>query len=723
MELLGKKVYKFLFVFALLIFQINGAYSIEENFEQVQENVQIELDGVQAELDETQSPEDIQTEFNNIQSQLDDSKKEASFFAKIKQKFSKKAKNEVAEEAKTQEQWETFAEGEGQEVGLEETQEQEGFEETPQEEKRPLLAGEYYIKEIEILGNNLVETNYVKSQMELKEGYIYNKKEISGDLNKIYKTGYFTQKIKALPIKIDNENLKLRIIVEENPPITGITITGAEVVPTYEIHNIMDEIVGQPQNIELLNASILKVQELYATRGYILARVVDVYDDPDGVVNITIDEGKIEDVVIEGIEKTKDYVVARNVMLRPGTVYNENITRGDIARLLGTQAFGDVKREIALNPETGQYVITINVEEQRTGRISLGVGIDSASGFFGSVGFGENNFRGLGQKLNLNVMAGTGILMSDDSVIDEPNIQAELSFLEPHFKNKNNSLGARAYLRHFGSYQVPLAIEQKIGAELTLARRFTAYKNLSGSIAFGVENVKMKEGDEGGIRSLYNYHKIPWGLREDQLADGFYVKLTPSLTYDTRDNATNARRGVLVNVMLEEAINVGGFHNSYGKLTGGIKKFIPAGKKSSVVLSAKGGGKINGNMPEFAAYSLGGPYSLRGFNISEVGTGKGFMSGSVEYRTPIPFIDRLTSNTFLNNVRLAAFVDAGKIFGGTISNNLYEKPEYAISAGVGLRIFIPGIGPISLDYGIPLTNTGGVDRKQGFFTFGMGDMY
>ncbi len=712
MELLGKKVYKFLLIFALLMFQINGAYSIEENFEQTQSDAQTQLDSVQTD-------EDIQAEFDKIQSQVDNAQASED---KLLEKEAKEILSGEVQEETEEKQDATAQEAES----LQEAQEQTA-KETPQEEikeeKKPLLAGEYYIKEIEILGNNLVETNFVKNQMHLKEGYIYNKKETSVDLNNIYKTGYFTQKIKALPIKIDNENLKLRIIVEENPPVTGITIEGAEVIPTYEIHRIMDDIVGHPQNIELLNASIAKVQELYATRGYILARVVDVYDDPDGVVNITIDEGKIEDVVIDGISKTKDYVVARNVMLRPGTVYNENITRADITRLLGTQAFGDVKREIALNPETGQYVVTINVEEQRTGRISLGVGIDSASGFFGSVGFGENNFRGLGQKLNLNVMAGTGILMSDDSVIDEPNIQAELSFLEPYFKNKYNSLGARAYVRHFGSYQVPLAIEQKIGAEVNLSHRFVAYKNLFGTISFGVENVKMKEGDEAGIKYLYNSHRIPWALREEQLEDGFYVRLAPGLKYDTRDNATNARRGVLANVTLEEAVNVSGFHNSYGKLTGGIKKFIPAGKKSSVVLSAKGGGKINGNMPEFAAYSLGGPYSLRGFNISEVGTGKGFMSGSVEFRTPIPFIDRLTSNTFLNNVRLAAFLDAGKIFGGTISNTLYDKPEYAISAGIGLRVFIPGIGPISLDYGIPLTNTSGVDRSSGFFTFGMGDMY
>ena len=128
-------------------------------------------------------------------------------------------------------------------------------------------------------------------------------------------------------------------------------------------------------------------------------------------------------------------------------------------------------------------------------------------------------------------------------------------------------------------------------------------------------------------------------------------------------------------------------------------------------------------MPDFAGFSLGGPYNIRGFNISEVGVGDGFMMASAEYRMPIPFIDRLTSNSFLNNLRIAAFVDAGTLFNKTVGTRVYDKPGYAISAGIGLRVFIPGLGPINLDYGIPITNTAGVDRGSGFFTFGMGEMY
>ena len=55
-------------------------------------------------------------------------------------------------------------------------------------------------------------------------------------------------------------------------------------------------------------------------------------------------------------------------------------------------------------------------------------------------------------------------------------------------------------------------------------------------------------------------------------------------------------------------------------------------------------------------------------------------------------------------MRFTVWADAGKVFDGTVSNTLYDRPEYAVSAGVGLEVFIPGMGPLSIDYGIPLTN-------------------
>jgi len=578
-----------------------------------------------------------------------------------------------------------------------------------------------YIKEVEVFGNNLLDANYIKEQISSKVGDQYNRANVSNDLRALYNTGFFTQNIRALPIKIDDKNIKLRIILEENPPVLGFGIVGANSIPSSEIMEILNEYKGMPQNILSINNAINEIQELYSTRGYILARVKQVSDDPDGYINVQIDEGIIGDIIVEGNNKTKDFIVKRNIFLQPGCVYNENTMRSDILRLMGTQAFKDVQRELKQDEETGLYDVYVSLEEQRTGKISLGVGIDSASGFFGSVGFGENNFRGLGQKLNLNILAGTGILMHDSSIVRKPNLQGEISFLEPMFKRENQSLSVRGFARYYGSYQVPLAIEKRFGGEVNIGRKFITYKNLSGSIGFGAESVTISEGGEKNMKKRYKERGIDWSNRKKELDDGFYIKITPALTYDTRDSAVNARRGLLARATFEENFALSG--KTFGKLHGMIRKYIPIGKKSSLVLTARGGGKIHGSVPEFANYALGGPYTIRGFNISEVGVGSGYMMGSAEVRVPIPFIDRLTSNTFLNNIRIAGFADAGKIFKKSIGSYVYGQPGYAISMGVGLRIFIPGLGPINLDYGIPITNTDLVKRKHGFFTFGMGDMF
>ena len=578
-----------------------------------------------------------------------------------------------------------------------------------------------YIKEVEILGNNLLDANYIKEQIDSKEGYQYIRSNVSNDLRTLYNTGFFTQNLRALPIKIDENNVKLRIIVEENPPVAGFGIVGNNSISNNEIMKILDRYKGLPQNILSINNAINEIQELYSAKGYILARVEKVTDDPDGYVYFQIDEGIIGDIIVDGNNKTKDYIVKRNIFLQPGCVYNENTMRSDILRLMGTQAFKDVQRELKKDERTGLYDVYVALEEQRTGKISLGVGIDSISGFFGSVGFGENNFRGLGQKLNLNLLAGTGILMNDSSVVSKANLQGEISFLEPMFKRENQSLAIRGFGRYYGSYQVPLAIEKRFGIDATISRKFTTFKNLSGSIGFGVESVTLDEGDGHKMRNKYLAAGIPWSRRAEELDGGFYIKITPALTYDTRDSAINARKGVLARIVFEENLGISG--STFGKLHGMIRKFMPVGKKSSIVLTGRAGGNLHGNMPDFAGFSLGGPYNIRGFNISEVGVGDGFMMASAEYRMPIPFIDRLTSNSFLNNLRIAAFVDAGTLFNKTVGTRVYDKPGYAISAGIGLRVFIPGLGPINLDYGIPITNTAGVDRGSGFFTFGMGEMY
>lgn len=539
--------------------------------------------------------------------------------------------------------------------------------------------------------------------------------------------GYFTEKMRAIPVNNSDGTVTLKIILEENAPVTDFTIEGNTAVSTEEILAPLLPMKGKPQNITQLNEAIAKIQNIYNSKGYILSRVDSVTDDPDGTINISIKEGTVNSIAIAGNEKTKDYVIARNILTEPGTVYNENQIKQDLVRLYATQAFKDVTREIepcADDPDT--YDITINVQEQRTANISLGGGIDSVTGVFGSVGIADNNFLGRNQRVSLNGLVGSGVILNDASIMRRMNMQFELSFFEPHFLNADTSLMSKLFYRDFGSYQVPLAIERRFGAEATVAHRMKRNKHLTSTFSLGVENIDVSEGDFNKIAGLYSRYNIPIEERARQLEGGLFMSLSPALVYDTRDSNVVTRKGTLASIRFDEELGLIDFDKTHGKLTGTIKQYVPVGKKSSLSFMAKAGGRIHGdNMPEVMAYRLGGPYTIRGFKMSGVGTGDAFVMGSAEFATPIPFIDRTKLARkvgFLNNIRLTAWVDAGKIFNPTISNTLYDRPMYAVSAGVGVKLYIPGMGPLSIDYGIPLTNPGDNGSKNGYFTFGVGDL-
>lgn len=578
------------------------------------------------------------------------------------------------------------------------------------------------IKEIEFYGLNSITHNELMEKLQMKQGGEYSRDLMQNDLKTIYETGYFTENMKAIPSVNGDGTVNVKIVVEENIPVKDFTIEGNTVVPTEDILATLDGMKGKPQNIAKLNIAISQIQELYNSKGYILARVDSVTDDPDGTINISIKEGIIDKIMIEGNEKTKDYILARNILTEPGMIYNENRVKEDLVRLYATQAFKDVTREIEPSDEIPDaYDITIKIQEQRTASVSVGGGVDTVTGLFGSLGISENNFRGRCERLSLTGLAGTGVILNNSSVKDHMNIQAELSYFKPYFYNADTSLNTRIFFRDFGSYQVPLAVERRYGAEMTVAHKLKKNRHATATFSLGAENIDVSEGDFKGISALYNKYNIPISERAKQLEGGLFLSLSPALLYDTRDSATVTRHGTMASIRFDENIGLNGFDKTNGKLTGMIKQYIPIAKKSSLSFTVKGGGAIHGDIPEVMAYRLGGPYTVRGFKMSGVGTGNAFIMGSAEFATPIPFLDR-TRIAFLNNLRFTVWADAGKVFDGTVSNDIYDRPMYAISAGVGLKIYIPGMGPLSVDYGIPLTNPGDNGSPNGYFTFGVGDL-
>ena len=85
--------------------------------------------------------------------------------------------------------------------------------------------------------------------------------------------------------------------------------------------------------------------------------------------------------------------------------------------------------------------------------------------------------------------------------------------------------------------------------------------------------------------------------------------------------------------------------------------------------------------------------------------GSSYWYGSVEYS--IPIIDKL---------RFAMFYDIGMVYADPYD---FDFSSYADNWGIGLRLFVPLLGPLRLDYGIPL-NSPDYAEGGGQFHFGVG---
>ena len=117
--------------------------------------------------------------------------------------------------------------------------------------------------------------------------------------------------------------------------------------------------------------------------------------------------------------------------------------------------------------------------------------------------------------------------------------------------------------------------------------------------------------------------------------------------------------------------------------------------------------------PVYERFFAGGYRSLRGFEFRGVGprvndfnVGGDFMLlNSIEYQVPVVANDQFY---------LVAFLDSG-----TVERNV-EIRDYRVSAGVGMRLTIPALGPVPLafDFGFPIVRASG-DREQ-IFSFWIG---
>jgi outer membrane protein insertion porin family len=576
--------------------------------------------------------------------------------------------------------------------------------------------------------------------------------------------GYLDFEIKD--VKLDHpatNTMVIRFYIYEGRQykVGSVTFTGNKLFNAEEIHRglqavhnfehskdklgshglVMD--TGDIFTPDGLNKDTQAIEDFYGSKGYIdvvrgpALRAAYIPNVETGTMDLEfqIKEGqksRVEKIDIRGNNKTKDKVIRRELAISPGETFDMVRVKISKQRLEGLQYFDkvDMRPEATDPPIAGRKDLIVNVEEQNTGNFMLGAGFSSVDALVGYAEISQGNFdlfhpptfTGGGQKLRLFVQLGT------------QRQDYELSFVEPWFLNRKLAFGVDLY-RHQLNFESPNNIydETRTGVRLSLTRALWS-DFFIGSISYTLEDVgiSLNSGYHGNEVRLAGSPPAPTLIPRSvpnailaQTGDHVYQRFGATLAYDTRNSTRLPNHGQRTE--FDPEFSVG--DTTYYKLELKTAWYFP-GLFTGHVLEAVGRAGIadslsSGDVPFYDRYYLGGLYSLRGFKFRNIAPretppfpgvtqdpigGDSYWMGSVEYSLPIFEKDNGPG------VRFAMFYDVGAV---------YEK-AYSISGdnfdddwGLGLHINIPKLGPLRLEYGIPIRHDQ-YNGRSGRFQFGVG---
>lgn len=535
-----------------------------------------------------------------------------------------------------------------------------------------------------------------------KPGSTVTVEGIRNDVASLGSIGVFSQ-IRPVFVSVP-EGVKLTYQLVSNPVVKNVEFSGNTVFTSDYLKSIMQIPKDSVLNFVLVNQKLREIEDLYLKQGYMLVSIPNVQVSADGTLHIDISEGIVEDIVIVGNEKTKNYVITRELKLKKGKPFNKFLASRSMERLYNLGYFEDVNMKL-LPGKTNEHdvIIEIDVIEQKTGIVTVGAGYSDADGTVGIIELGDTNFRGTGDKVNLHwEFGGAG---------DGKNYT--LSYTRPWINDNGDSLGASIFNRiyKYDDYdangdKVAEYDKRRKGWNLTWGHVSDEYR----TNYFNFESSKESYDDHDGLETgevmdkylaknnITDYHDSDW---YKAIMDNFGTTNSFTFThvFDNRDNYFNASKGRRISFAAQwGGHGLGGDYDFYKFTAEG--RFYKALGNGHILALRLMGGYIDGDVSYGNLFDLGGSDTLRGYEDDQF-KGKKMYAATLEYRFPIA-----------KKVQGVLFTDAGSTWGIDEGKIPWYTDDDSLnwSVGVGIRLQTP-IGPIRLDYGHG-------DRNKFNFSFG-----
>jgi outer membrane protein insertion porin family len=529
------------------------------------------------------------------------------------------------------------------------------------------------VAEVVVRGNDKVPTEQVLAVVSTKVNDPLNEEKLRNDIQAILNLGLFADAVIRLePVE---GGVRVVFVVVENPVIQSIVVKQNTVFTADEILKALGVQTGQVLNTVAMRSGLRAVEKLYQDEGYILAHVADVNVSPDGVLTLTMTEGRIAEVKIEGLHKTHDYVVRRELTFKPGDVFNINAVNASLKRLFQLQFFSDVKAQPGPGPTPDTVDVTIQVTEQKTATVSFGVGYGTTTGIEGFVAVRDTNFGGNGQSIQIQY-----------SQTQFYGTSGVISFHEPYFRGSNTAMDASLYDTTTIPTNYTLGVNAPFNYNQTSVGGFLSFTQPIDpihSINYGIKSVNTIFGPPttGTVP--------PPGF---PFTPGVVNALVLGATQDTRNDPLNPTAGEHIIFSAELAFAVLGGTFTFQKLELDYSRFFPVGAESVVVGHVHLGFSPVA-LPIQEQFYLGGQTTLRGYPFDRFqGDEEVLIQG--EYRFPVSWLPFLHNFKGITGV---VFVDAGNAW--PQGAGFTPATQLNVDAGLGLQVKTP-LGPFRLDYGV-----------------------
>ena len=162
------------------------------------------------------------------------------------------------------------------------------------------------VRAIEFQGASAEDSKKALSAIRTRVGEPLNPSKQREDIRKLYDLGLFRPNVVIQADEAQGGGVKLRYVVEPNPKVDGITVSGNSQFPTEKILNQLPVKQGGVYTIQAQDKMRSSVARYYEEKGYSDAVVkVDERVGPDNTVGlaVSVDEGtkiKIKDMVFRG---------------------------------------------------------------------------------------------------------------------------------------------------------------------------------------------------------------------------------------------------------------------------------------------------------------------------------------------------------------------------------------------------------------------------------------